>query len=109
LVPALCGLFSFIDGVPSLNENVNRLAVVYVLLAVLAPSISTAQTATAADERYFDFWAGTWHRVENGIRDPQPGFIVTKGVNDSRSRSVGVFAATRAKRSSRAPCARGIP
>lgn len=55
------------------------------IAVILSVSCSVlAQTpAPTADERYYDFWIGSWHRVEAGTREAEPSFIVARGVHAS--------------------------
>lgn len=52
----------------------------FTVLIILVPAVAPSQSA---DDRYFDFWPGAWHRVEDGKRDAEPSFVVTHGVNRS--------------------------
>jgi hypothetical protein len=35
------------------------------------------------DSAYFDFWPGSWHRVDGDHIDPEASFVITRGINRS--------------------------
>jgi hypothetical protein len=44
-------------------------------------SPGAAPTSTLVDDRYYDFWPGTWYAVNDGVRDSVPTFVVRRGVH----------------------------
>jgi hypothetical protein len=54
-----------------------------VLLVAVALSLSALSQAPVADDHYYSFWVGSWHRVTDGLRDAEPSFLVSRGVNDA--------------------------
>jgi hypothetical protein len=50
----------------------------------VTPKVSLAQAVaapTADDARhYYDFWPGTWYELKDGVRESQPTFTVSRGV-----------------------------
>ena len=53
------------------------------IVAALILAAFSLQPASVADERYYDFWIGSWYRLTDGVREADPSFVVSRGVHDA--------------------------
>jgi hypothetical protein len=63
-------------------RRIGAVAFVSGMVAALAPEAhAQGSSATSQDQRYYDFWPGTWFELKDGARDTVATFTIRRGVH----------------------------
>jgi hypothetical protein len=68
------------------TKSTGLLAMHVLTLALSAVDVAVAQGRSdqeRVDAAYYDFWVGSWYRIDGATTATEPSFVVTRGVNRS--------------------------